>query len=98
MQRFIPSEKLYVGQLVVVTTNEQVQVRTIAKIHKRAYGTVFAVTCIWREGNRLCVQDSEPWTLYKPTLQQIEFSIQVNGKLSNKTDVCEYLLDQLESA
>jgi hypothetical protein len=98
MQRFIPSKKLYVGQLVVVSTIETAQVRTIAKIHKRDSGVVYAVTFIWNEGDRLCAQNTDAWTLYKPTLEQIEFSIQVNGKLANKGDVCEYLISKLEIA
>jgi hypothetical protein len=92
MQRFIPSKKLYVGQLVVVTTHETAQVRTIGEIHRHASGVIYAVTLLWHEGERLCGQHSVAYTLYKPTLDQIEYSIQVNGKLANKTDVCEHLI------
>jgi hypothetical protein len=98
MQRFIPSSKLYVGQLVVVTTNKDAQVRTIGAIHRSDHGTVSAVTLLWREGKRMCGQDSNPWTLYKPTLDQIEFSIEVNGALVNKTDICRHLIALAETA
>ena len=96
MQRFIPSAKLYVGQLVVVTTHAEAQVRTIAQIHKR--GTVYAVTFLWKEGDRVCGQTYEPWNLYKPTLDQIEYSITANGALISKNDVCKYVIKEIESA
>lgn len=98
MQRFIPSSKLYVGQLVVVTTNKDAHVRTIGAIHKHGHGSVCAVTLLWREGKQVCGQDSAPWALYKPTLDQIEFSIEVNGALVNKTDVCRHLIALAETA
>ena len=92
MQRFIPTKKLYVGQLVVVSTIDTAQVRTIGAIHKRENGVIYAVTLLWNEGSRLCGQHTDAFTLYKPTLEQIEYSIQVNGRLANKTDVCEHLI------
>tara|TARA_R110000868_G_scaffold239814_3_gene494295 strand:- start:843 stop:1157 length:315 start_codon:yes stop_codon:yes gene_type:complete len=98
MQRFIPSAKLYVGQLVVVSTHAEAQVRTIAQIHKRKTGTVYAVTFLWKEGDRVCGEFYQPWGLYKPTLDQIEYSITANGALINKNDVCKYVIKQIESA
>ena len=92
MQRFIPSKNLYFVLLVVVTTHEQCQVRTIGAIHKHASGNIYGVTLLWNEGSRLCGQHSDAYCLYKPTLEQIEYSIQVNGRLANKTDVCEHLI------
>ena len=93
MQRFIPTKKLYVGQLVVVSTIDTAQVRTIGAIHKRDSGVVYAVTLLWHEGNRLCAQNTDAYTLYKPTLDQIQYSIQFNGRLANYSDVRDHLIE-----
>lgn len=94
MKKFIATKDLYFGQLVVVTTHAEAQVRTIAEIHKRETGAVFAVTFLWKEGNRMCRQAYEPWTLHKPTIEQIEYSITANGALVSAREVAEYLNEQ----
>jgi len=96
MKKYLPSSKLYVGQLVVVTDHPEAQVRTIAEIHKTEIGAIRAVTFLWYEGSRICSQASHPWTLHNPSLKQIEYSIEANGKLANKSDICRYLIQQAE--
>jgi hypothetical protein len=96
MKKCLPRAKLYVGQLVVVTDHPEAQVRTIAEIHKTERGAIRAVTFLWYEGSRICSQASHPWTLHNPSLKQIEYSIEANGKLANKFDICRYLIQQAE--
>lgn len=75
MKKSIKHTDLYVGQLVVVTEHPETQVYTVAEIHSQM------VTLQWQEGSRQCGQHYEKYSLLKPTLQQIEYSIAANGPL-----------------
>ena len=90
MPRFLPSQKLKLGQLVTVTDTDIAQVRTIAQIFKRQHGTVYAVTLIWTEGSRVCGQTCEPWVLYKPTIEQVTYTIANYGRLASMHDVLDF--------
>ena len=90
MQRFLPSQKLKLGQLVTVTDSDIAQVRTIAQIFKRQHGTVYAVTLIWTEGGRICSEMTEPWGLYKATLEQVTYTIYNYGRLASMHDVLDF--------
>ena len=83
MKRFIKSADLYVGQLVVVTDNKDAQVRTIAKIYKRESGMPHLVLLVWREGEKAGISSAcwEPWTLMRPSIDQIETTISEYGPL-----------------
>ena len=88
--RFLPSNKLKLGQLVTVTDSDTAQVRTIAQIFKRSYGTTYGVTLIWTEGGRVCSQMAEPWVLYKPNIEQVTYTISNYGRLANMNDVLDF--------
>ena len=90
MSRFLPSNKLKLGQLVTVTDCVTAQVRTIAQIFTRSYGTVYAVTLIWTEGGRVCSQTAEPWCLYKANIEQVQYTIFNYGRLANMHDVLDF--------
>ena len=81
MKRFIKSADLYVGQLVVITNNKDAQVRTIAKICKRESRVPYEVLLVWREGVNISSQVWEPWTLMRPSIDQIETTISEYGPL-----------------
>ena len=93
MKRFIQSADLYVGQLVVVTNNKDAQVRTIAKIYKRESGVPHLVLLVWREGEKggISSQCWEPWTLMRPSVQQIENTISEYGALVSKKLIIDIL-------
>lgn len=83
MQRYIAHKKLYIGQLVVVTAAKDAQVYTIGHISHEYR----AVSLIWIEGNQKCVSSHDYFCLFKPTLEQIETSIAINGRLVSTKDL-----------
>lgn len=83
MQRYISHKKLYVGQLVVVTSAKDAQVYTIASIHHEYRH----VSLVWIEGNHKCVSSHDYFCLFKPTLEQIETSIAIHGRLVSTKDI-----------
>jgi len=83
MQRYIAHKKLYIGQLVVVTAAKNAQVYTIAHINHE----IRHVSLVWIEGNQKCVSSHDYFCLFKPTLEQIETSIAINGRLVSTKDI-----------
>jgi uncharacterized protein YigE (DUF2233 family) len=82
MQRYIAHKKLYIGQLVVVTAAKDAQVYTIAHINHENR----TVHLYWVEGNNMCGSSHDYFSLFKPTLEQIETSIAINGRLVSTKD------------
>lgn len=76
---------LHLGQLVVCSDHPKVQVRTVA--HLPSNSTV--VELQWYEGTNQCSQAVD-CQLYAPTLEQIEFSIDLNGKLVAFHDLIQF--------
>lgn len=77
----INPDTLSIGQIVVVTDHPETQVYTVARIDRHT------VSLQWREGMRFCAQDHEKYSLYNPTLRQIEYSIAANGPLVSSRDL-----------
>ena len=91
----IYSSELYEGQLVVVNTGINAQVYTIAHIHKRQYGSVFAVTVAWNEGTRFCYQTMSQ-VFATPTIEQIEYTINNNSPLATLKQIKKNIPDPLQ--
>ena len=85
MQKTIKHTDLYIGQLVTVTDHPETQVYTIAAID----GQIAVLQ--WREGTRHSVQAHDKYSLLKPTLQQIEYSIAANGPLVTTKELVEWV-------
>ena len=75
MNKPIKIQQLYVGQLICVNSDTETQVYTIAKIDR------LDVLLMWKEGTHDCQQWTDYSYCYKPTLEQIEYSITQNGPL-----------------
>ena len=84
MKKSIKHTDLYIGQLVVVTEHPETQVYTIASIEAQV------VILQWKEGTRHCSQGYEKYSLLKPTLEQIEYSIAANGALVSTKELVEW--------
>jgi len=76
MAKRLTLKQIRIGQLVVRGEHADAQVYTIAAIRG------FNIHVIWFEGTRKCGQ----WC-YKPTLEQIEYSIAANGRLASGQDI-----------
>jgi hypothetical protein len=83
MAKRLTLNQIYIGQLIVRGEHLDAQVYTIAKI------IGFNIYVIWFEGERQCGQWTDYGDCYKPTLEQIEYSIQANGKLASGQDIQE---------
>lgn len=81
----IKRSDLYVGKLVVCSDHTQVQVRTVAYL----FPDSSMVDVQWYEGTNHCSQGVD-CQLYEPTLAQIEYSIQFNGKLMPVQDLLDF--------
>ena len=75
MNKPIKIQQLYVGQLIVRRTDEEVQVYTVAKIDR------YDILLKWNEGTHECEATTDNFDCYKPTIEQIEYSITQNGPL-----------------
>ena len=62
----------------------ETQVYTIASIEAQV------VILQWKEGTRHCSQGYEKYSLLKPTLEQIEYSIAANGALVSTKELVEW--------
>ena len=82
MKKIAP-KSLYIGQLVVLNKHTEAQVYTIAEIED------FTVTLMWYEGKRLCVNVWDSSRFFYPDLEQIEYSINSNGRLATVRDRME---------
>ena len=89
MTKKVKKSNLYVGQLVVTSDNPEAQVRTISHLFEPTHA-LDMVEVQWYEGSRICVQGIPCSMLYIPTIQQIEHSIQVNGRLVAKQDLLDF--------
>jgi hypothetical protein len=85
MQKRIKKSDLYVGQLVVVTDHPETQVYTVAAVGE---GNVAILQ--WMEGTSHCSQGHDAFSLSKPTLEQIEYSIAANGALLSVDKILEW--------
>lgn len=83
MKRYLSHKKLYIGQLVVVSGAKDAQVYTIAHIGHEYR----AVSLVWFEGNQKCVSSHDYFCLFTPTLEQIETSIALYGRLASSKDI-----------
>ena len=82
MAKALTRENMYLGQLVVRDEHlEETQVYTIGA--KQGLN----VFLVWFEGNHKCGEWADYFASYKPTLQQIERSIMMNGRLANSKDI-----------
>lgn len=76
MRKQIKRQDLSLGNLVVVTVHPETQVYTVAGFEGQN-----EVLLMWKEGKRICQQIHDIDSLYKPTIEQIEYSISGNGAL-----------------
>jgi hypothetical protein len=81
MKKAIKLKDIYVGQLVVTSDSAEAQVRTVESVEG------FMVTLTWYEGTNQCIQGVDYSLLGVPTIAQIEYSINNNGRLANLQDV-----------
>jgi hypothetical protein len=82
MKKIAP-KSLYIGQLIVLNKHTEAQVYTIAEIED------LIVTVMWFEGKRLCLNKVDASLCFYPDLQQIEYSINSNGRLATVRDRME---------
>ena len=83
MKKSIKLKDIRVGQLVVTSDSPEAQVRTVESIDG------FHVTLTWFEGTNQCIQGVDYSLLGVPTIAQIEYSINANGRLANALDVAD---------
>ena len=76
---------LYIGQLVVCSDHPQVQVRTVS----HHFPNSSMIELQWFEGTNHCSQGVD-CQLYEPTIAQIEYSIQFNGKLMQVGELLDF--------
>jgi hypothetical protein len=83
MKKSIKLKDIYVGQLVVTTDSVEAQVRTVESVEG------LMVTLTWYEGTNQCIQGVDYSLLGVPTNEQVEYSINANGRLANILDVAD---------
>ena len=76
MSKALKKSNLYVGQLVVTSDDPEAQVRTISHLFDNNM-----VEVQWYEGSKLVSQGIDYSMLRTPTIKQIEYSIEFNGRL-----------------
>ncbi len=81
MSKKLTLKQIRIGQLIVRGEHADAQVYTIAAIRG------FNIHVIWFEGTRKCGQWTDCGDCYKPTLEQIEYSIAANGRLASGQDI-----------
>jgi hypothetical protein len=81
MTKAIKLKDLRLCQLIVRNDLPETQVYTIAAIRG------LNIYLIWYEGSRMSGQWTDYSDCYKPTLDQIQYSIAANGKLASGQDV-----------
>jgi hypothetical protein len=84
MSKSLKKSNLHIGQLVTTSDSQEAQVRTVSHIFDNNM-----VELQWYEGDQLIVQGIDRSMLYTPTIQQIEYSIQFNGRLVSINDILE---------
>jgi hypothetical protein len=83
MKKSIKLKDIRPGQLVVTSDSPEAQVRTVESVDG------FHVTLTWFEGTNQCIQGVDYSLLGVPTIAQIEYSINANGRLANILDVAD---------
>jgi hypothetical protein len=84
MSKSLKKSNLHIGQLVTTSDSQEAQVRTISHIFDNNM-----VELQWYESDQLIIQGIDRSMLYIPTIQQIEYSIQFNGRLVSINDILE---------
>jgi hypothetical protein len=87
-QKRLTLEELDLAQLVVRGTHKDAQVYTIGARHK------FNIFLVWFEGDQKCGQWTDYGDCYRPTIEQIQYSISVNGRLASSKDITNCLLEE----
>lgn len=82
----IEKNDFYVGQLVVTSKSKDAQVRTVSHI----FSNSTMVELQWYEGTGHCSQGVDYSLCMTPTLEQIEYSIDINGKLVAFHDILNF--------
>jgi len=83
MKKAIKLKDIRPGQLVVTSDSPEAQVRTVESVEG------FQVTLTWYEGTNQCIQGVDYSLLRVPTIEQVEYSINANGRLANILDVAD---------
>jgi len=83
MNRKIKLKDYRAGMLVVSTDRVETQVYTVESIKG------YWITMVWREGDRTCICGMDSSMLITPTIEQIEYSINNNGRLADMNDVAD---------
>ena len=83
MNRKIKLKDFRVGMFVVSTDRVETQVYTVESVEG------FRIMLVWREGERTGVSSLDYSMLMTPTLEQIEYSINNNGRLADMNDVAD---------
>jgi hypothetical protein len=73
--------ELHIGQLVVCTEYREAQVRTIAKIDR------FNVLLASFEGDNLCTWWADYTLCHKPTIEQVEYTVNNWGRIVSLADL-----------
>lgn len=81
MAKSLTLKQIRLGQLIVRGEHKDAQVYTVAAIRG------LNIYLVWFEGTRQCGQWSDYSGCYKPTLDQIEYSIAANGRLASGHDI-----------
>lgn len=79
----IKKQNFRAGLLVVATDRLETQVYTVERIDGNH------VTYTWYEGTNQCISGIDYTMLMTPTIAQIEYSINANGRLANALDVAD---------
>jgi hypothetical protein len=81
MANRIKLKEFYVGQLIARGTHPDPQIYTLAEIDR------INICLAWWEGSHFCKQWTDYGDCYVPTIKQIEYSINNNGKLATLKDI-----------
>lgn len=81
MAKQLTLKQIRLGQLIVRGEHADPQVYTVAAIRG------LNIYLVWFEGSRQCGQWTDYGSCYKPTLEQIEYSIAANGRLASGQDI-----------
>ena len=79
----IKKQNIRAGFLVVATDRLETRVYTVERIDGNH------VTYTWYEGTNQCISGIDYTMLMTPTIAQIEYSINANGRLANALDVAD---------
>ena len=81
MAKSLTLKQIHLGQLIVRGDHADAQVYTVAAVRG------FNIYVVWFEGTRQCGQWIDYSGSYKPTLDQIEYSIAADGRLASGQDI-----------